>query len=114
MQHLKKTHTDFDATAILYHARVPAHESRASSTDKQPIRAQVIHEQPIEKEHASMLLYHMGGMSHREGRVCWSGVERILCGRVQEGGSVGDIREVVSKEDIEKVCSGKCLADVFS
>lgn len=78
-------------------------------SDEQTAAAQAV---PIHKTILSTdwLLYSLtnrGGLSAKDGLMCWSTVDRVLCGRLTSSGSVSDIRTVLPHDAFAgSICRG--------
>jgi len=79
----------------------------ASDERPPPAKAVPIHKAVLSPASVRYSLTNRGGLSHREGWVCWSAVDRVICGRLEASGSIVDVRTVLHHEAVAgNVCHG--------
>ena len=69
--------------------------------------AEPIYEQrSVDAGYMRYILSQLGGISQRRATLCWSTVDRVLCGRLTRDGRVRDIKIAVHSRQAVAVCSG--------
>ena len=53
-----------------------------------------------------MLVEHLGGLSHKDGTVCWSTINLILCGEL-DGNRIVNKFELLPNGETIGICAGK-------
>jgi len=58
-------------------------------------------------EYFRYVLYQRGGLSTLGGLLCWSAIDRVMCGRLLPNGSVAGVRMRLSPGMAPNVCKGE-------
>ena len=70
-------------------------------------KAVLIHKVALSPQFAGIFLTNRGGLSARDGWMCWSAVDRVLCGRLTSSGSVVEVKTRLHREAVDgDICRG--------
>jgi hypothetical protein len=80
--------------------------SLAGERTRTPLtQALPIHEVSVSTEYVPFILYQRGGLSEKGGTVCWSALDRVLCGRTDKG-KVTQVKTYLNQSLVTEVCKG--------
>jgi len=66
-----------------------------------------IHEATLSPQYIRFSLTNLGGLTVKDDRMCWSAVDRVLCGRLTSSGSVRDVKTVLQHGVVNgSICHG--------
>ena len=68
-----------------------------------------VYEEYIGDSHTSFIIESLGQITYRMGMLCWSALDRIICGHVDSRGRLSNKANVLYKKDVRKVCQGKSV-----
>ena len=82
-------------------------DERTSSRDGPPATAVPLHKAVLSPQSIRYSLTNRGGLSAKDGWLCWSAVDRVLCGRLTTSGRVVDVSTRLHHDAVAgTVCHG--------
>jgi len=86
---------------------VELHRVNYTRTDDVTRSAVIYRHQVSDVTYLRYLLVQLGGISYRDGVLCWAPVDSILCAQLSRSdGRLKDVQTVVNTTQVEDICQG--------
>lgn len=67
--------------------------------------AKLLHSQIINQEWSGYGIANIGEITYKDGLLCWTAYDNILCAKWQPGQSIGKVHQIIAPGDVSGVCN---------
>jgi len=83
------------------------YDERQSHDRPATAKAVPVHKAILSPRSIRYSLTNRGGLSAKDGVLCWSTVDRVLCGKITASGSLADVQTILHHDAVAgKICHG--------